>query len=58
MTSLELIQKVQIREVQGKKPAYRYIGPEIDDVNGIINCGTSCILLDAIVNYFHENFKM
>lgn len=39
LTSLELIQKVQVRETQGKKPAFKYIGPEVDDVNGFTHYG-------------------
>jgi len=45
MTSLDLIQKVQITETRGRKPAFRYIGPKVDDVNGISHDGMSGILL-------------
>ena len=31
LTSLGLIRKVHVTEVRGRKPAFKYIGPELDD---------------------------
>ena len=33
LTSLDLIQKVQVTEIRGRKPAFKYIGPDIDSLD-------------------------
>lgn len=33
LTSIQLIQKVHVNELCGRKPAFQYIGPEIDDAS-------------------------
>nr|KAG5700253.1 hypothetical protein BaRGS_007626 [Batillaria attramentaria] len=38
LTSLDLIRKVHVTEIRGRKPAFKYVGPDIetlDDVNSI-----------------------
>lgn len=40
LTSLDLIKKVHVTEIRGRKPAFKYIGPEIDntaDINSKYN---------------------
>lgn len=32
LTSLELIRKVHVTEIRGRKPAFKYIGPDIDNI--------------------------
>ncbi|XP_041352184.1 uncharacterized protein LOC121370784 [Gigantopelta aegis] len=33
LTSLELICKIHVTEIRGRKPAFKYIGPDVDDVH-------------------------
>lgn len=32
LTSLHLIEKVHVTELRGRKPAFQYIGPNVDDI--------------------------
>lgn len=40
LTSLDLIKKVHVTEIRGRKPAFKYIGPEIDNTADINICST------------------
>ena len=31
LTSLNLIKKVHVTEVRGRKPAFKYVGPDVDN---------------------------
>ena len=32
LTSLDLIRKVHVTEVRGRKPAFKYVGPYVEDI--------------------------
>ena len=32
LTSLDLIRKVHVTEVRGRKPAFKYVGPNVEDI--------------------------
>ncbi|KAK3577398.1 hypothetical protein CHS0354_032245 [Potamilus streckersoni] len=38
LTSLDLIRKVHVTEIRGRKPAFKYIGPDVDNVVDIHRC--------------------
>ncbi|KAJ8315777.1 LOW QUALITY PROTEIN: hypothetical protein KUTeg_007927 [Tegillarca granosa] len=38
LTSLDLIRKVHVTEIRGRKPAFRYIGPDVDNMKDINVC--------------------
>ncbi|XP_071112749.1 transcription factor E2F8-like isoform X1 [Haliotis cracherodii] len=40
LTSLDLIRKVHVTEIRGRKPAFKYIGPDVDNVNDVGFCCT------------------
>ncbi|XP_050393625.2 transcription factor E2F8 [Patella vulgata] len=58
LTSLDLIRKVHVTEIRGRKPAFRYIGPDVDAVCDLSVCCSDGIhrpssrhsLLDCIKN--------
>lgn len=35
LTSLDLIRKVHVTEIRGRKPAFKYIGPDVDNLTDI-----------------------
>lgn len=35
LTSLELIRKVHVTEIRGRKPAFKYIGPDLETLNEV-----------------------
>lgn len=35
LTSLRLIKKVHVIEIRGRKPAFEYIGPELDTLDNV-----------------------
>ena len=35
LTSLDLIRKVHVTEIRGRKPAFKYIGPDIDNPSDV-----------------------
>ncbi|XP_059165450.1 uncharacterized protein LOC131948020 [Physella acuta] len=38
LTSLGLIKKIHVTEIRGRKPAFQYIGPNVDDIHDISVC--------------------
>ncbi|XP_060084936.1 transcription factor E2F8-like [Ylistrum balloti] len=38
LTSLDLIRKVHVTEIRGRKPAFKYIGPDVDNMKDISVC--------------------
>ncbi|GAB1606895.1 transcription factor E2F8-like [Argonauta hians] len=40
LTSLGLIRKIHVTEIRGRKPAFKYIGPEVDSSADISTCST------------------
>lgn len=38
LTSLDLIRKVHVTEIRGRKPAFKYIGPDVDNMKDINVC--------------------
>ncbi|KAL3881364.1 hypothetical protein ACJMK2_027813 [Sinanodonta woodiana] len=38
LTSLDLIRKVHVTEIRGRKPAFKYIGPDVDNMVDIHRC--------------------
>ncbi|XP_014791409.1 transcription factor E2F8 [Octopus bimaculoides] len=40
LTSLGLIRKIHVTEIRGRKPAFKYIGPEVDSSTDISTCST------------------
>ncbi|OWF51979.1 transcription factor E2F7-like isoform X2 [Mizuhopecten yessoensis] len=38
LTSLDLIRKVHVTEIRGRKPAFKYIGPDVDNLKDISVC--------------------
>ena len=37
LTSLDLIRKVHVTEIRGRKPAFKYVGPDIDNNDELHN---------------------
>ena len=35
LTSLDLIRKVHVTEVRGRKPAFKYVGPNVEDIKEV-----------------------
>ena len=35
LTSLDLIRKVHVTEIRGRKPAFKYVGPDVYDMNNV-----------------------
>lgn len=35
LTSLGLIKKIHVTEYRGRKPAFQYIGPDVDDIEDV-----------------------
>ncbi|KAK6985679.1 Transcription factor e2f8 [Biomphalaria glabrata] len=58
LTSLKLIKKIHVTEIRGRKPAFQYIGPDVDDVHEFeVCCNDGChrpssrhSLLDCVRN--------
>ncbi|CAL1537110.1 unnamed protein product, partial [Lymnaea stagnalis] len=58
LTSLGLIKKIHVTEIRGRKPAFQYIGPDVDDLNEYgMCCNDGChrpssrhSLLDCVRN--------
>ncbi|KAH9505648.1 Transcription factor e2f8 [Bulinus truncatus] len=58
LTSLGLIKKIHVTEIRGRKPAFQYIGPDVDDVYEFeVCCNDGChrpssrhSLLDCVRN--------
>ncbi|XP_064616742.1 transcription factor E2F8-like [Liolophura sinensis] len=40
LTSLDLIRKVHVTEIRGRKPAFKYIGPDVDNLTEMDVCST------------------
>ncbi|XP_005111136.2 transcription factor E2F8 [Aplysia californica] len=38
LTSLGLIKKVHVTEIRGRKPAFQYIGPDVDNIHDVNTC--------------------
>ena len=41
LTSLNLIRKVHVTEIRGRKPAFKYVGPDIDIDGSEVNLSKS-----------------
>ncbi|CAG5126883.1 unnamed protein product [Candidula unifasciata] len=38
LTSLRLIKKIHVTEIRGRKPAFQYTGPDVDNVHDVDSC--------------------